>query len=513
MSRTQNSTRNIFFSLSGMLLSTVLTFVNRTVFIHSLGLNYLGLNGLYSNILSFLSIAELGIGNAISFSLYKPLAQKDNGKIASYMNLFRVCYLVIGSFILAMGLILIPFLDYFVNFDSSVNINYNSIYYLFLINTVAPYFLFSYKSTVLYADQKAYIVSKKDMLYQTVTILLQVVALFVFKNYYLYLVIGTAVITIKNYSLSKIVDKMYPEIRDYKINNLTRDEKKTLLKNVFSLSLTKISGVVYSSTDNIIISTFVNTLTVGLYSNYTMVVNMIKGIIASFFNAFTASIGNLNSENDSDKLYGVFKKLNFVNFWLYGYLFIGLNCLLNVFISIWVGEHAIFSPLNVFLICVMFLIPGMNNVINIFKDACGLYWQTKYRAVATAFVNLIVSVILVKKIGIAGVFLGTIIAYLTTIYVKDPVVVYKECFRNKKVASYYLELVGRVLLILLLNVISNQVVVRLSIYMDGVLLFLSSGILITVLVNGIFCILFHKKEEFIFFRNIFLNLVKKIVAR
>lgn len=509
MNRTKNSARNIFFSLSGMLLSTILTFVNRTVFIYSLGLNYLGLNGLYSNILSFLSIAELGIGNAISFSLYKPLAQKDNEKIASYMNLFRICYLVIGSLILAMGLMLIPFLDYFVNFDSSVNINYNSIYYLFLINTVSPYFLFSYKSTVLYADQKAYIVSKKDMLYQTVTILFQVVALFVFKNYYLYLIIGTIVITIKNYSLSKIVDKMYPKIRNYKINNLTRDEKKTLMKNVYSLSLTKISGVVYSSTDNIIISTFVNTLTVGLYSNYTMVVNMIKGIIASFFNAFTASIGNLNSENDSNKLYDVFKKLNFVNFWLYGYLFICLNSLLNVFISIWVGKHAIFSQLNVFLICVMFLVPGMNNVINIFKDACGLYWQTRYRAVATAFVNLIVSLVLVKKIGIAGVFLGTIIAYLTTIYIKDPVVVYKECFRNKKVLNYYLELGIRVLLILLLNVISNQVVVRLSFYMNGLLLFLTSGLVITVLVNAFFCALFHKKEEYVFFRTIFCNLVKK----
>mgnify|MGYP000019982038 CR=1 FL=1 len=510
MNRTQNSTRNIIFSLGSMLVSTILTFANRTVFIHSLGLNYLGLNGLYSNILSFLSIAELGIGNAISFSLYKPLAQNNTDKIASYMNLFRRCYLVIGSIILAMGLMLVPYLDYFVNFDITVDINYYNIYYLFLLNTIVPYFLFSYKITILYADQKAYMVSKKDMLYQIVTTLFQLIALFVFKNYYLYLIIGTILITVKNYSLSRTVEKLYPMVKKGRINKLTRQELNNLMKNVFSLSLTKISGVVYSSTDNIIISTFIDTLTVGLYSNYTMIVNVLKGVIAAFFNSFTASIGNLNAEENSDKLFDVFKKLNFVNFWLYGYLFIGLNCLLNVFISVWVGDYAVFSKFNVFLICLMFLIPGLNNVINIFKDACGLYWQTKYRAVATALVNLVLSLILVKKMGISGVFLGTIIAYLTTIYVKDPVIVFKECF-NKKVLTYYIELLVRVSLILVLNLLANQLVDFMSIYFDGIILFFISGIGITIIVNIVFCSLFYKTDEFIFFRNIIFDSIRKII--
>lgn len=512
MSRTKNSTRNIIFSLSSMLVSSILTFVSRTIFIHSLGLNYLGLNGLYSNILSFLSIAELGIGNAISFSLYKPLAEKNMEKIASYINLFRKCYLIIGSIILVIGLMLTPYLDYFVNFDSSVNINYYSIYFLFLLNTIMPYFLFSYKITVLYADQKAYMVSKKDMLYQTLTILLQLIALVVFKNYYLYLIIGTILISLKNYSLGRIVEKMYPIVRNTKINKLSSEEIKSLRKNVFSLSLTKISGVVYSSTDNIIISAFVSTLTVGLYSNYSMIINMLKGIIAAFFNSFTASIGNLNSEKNSDKLFDVFKKLNFVNFWLYGYIFIELNCLLNIFISIWVGENAIFSKFNVFLICLMFLIPGLNNVINIFKDACGLYWQTKYRAVATAFVNLIASLILVQILGIAGVFLGTIIAYLTTIYIKDPVVVFKECF-NRKVIIYYKELFFRASLILVLNIVADWIIVFLNIYFNGIALFFVSGIVITIIVNAVFYILFYRTEEFQFFKNIILDMIKKIIRK
>lgn len=184
--------------------------------------------------------------------------------------------------------------------------------------------------------------------------------------------------------------------------------------------------------------------------------------------------------------------------------------MLNVFISVWVGDYAVFSKFNVFLICLMFLIPGLNNVINIFKDACGLYWQTKYRAVATALVNLVLSLILVKKMGISGVFLGTIIAYLTTIYVKDPVIVFKECF-NKKVLTYYIELLVRVSLILVLNLLANQLVDFMSIYFDGIILFFISGIGITIIVNIVFCSLFYKTDEFIFFRNIIFDSIRKII--
>lgn len=508
MSRVQKSKRNALFSVVSTMSSTVLTFATRTIFIHTLGLNYLGLNGLFTNVLSFLAIAELGIGNAISFSLYRPLVRREKDKIASYLNVFRVCYRIIGVAIVFLGLCLVPFLDVIVNFESTVTINYVAIYLMFLANTTLPYFVFSYKNVLLYADQKAYIVNKVELICNATMLVTQFLILLFLKNYYVYLGSLMFFSTIKNFCLAKIVEKQYPEVHNRKIKDLTREEKKLLWKNVYSLSLTKISGVVYSSTDNIIISTFINTVTVGLYSNYSMIVNMVKALIASLFNALTASVGNLNAEDDKENLYLVFKKLNFINFWIYGYLFLCLNNLFNIFIEFWVGDYALFNENIVLLISIMFLIPGLNNVINIYKDACGLYWQTKYRALATAVVNLVVSLVLVRYMDIAGVFIGTIVAYLTTIYLKDPQVVFSECFgRSSK--SYYKTLAVRVVLLCFLNYLCKMVVVFLGNFFSGIFLFVFAAVVLTLFINGIFVLFYHKNEEFSYFRELLKQMLRK----
>lgn len=231
-------------------------------------------------------------------------------------------------------------------------------------------------------------------------------------------------------------------------------------------------------------------------------------IVASLFNAITASVGNLNAEENQEHLYVVFKRLDFINFWVYGFLFICLNNLINIFISVWVGKYALFNTRVVLLISLMFLIPGLNNVVNIYKDACGLYWQTKYRAVATAIVNLGVSLVLVQYIGIEGVFWGTIIAYLTTIYVKDPVVVYKECFQ-KPVFSYYVRLGVRVLFLLLLDIICQMIVKGLDRYLNGIILFFVAGILLTILINVIFILIYHKTSEY----KYFYEMIKKMILK
>lgn len=509
MGRIEKAKRNLIFSLGNNLFTTILTFATRTIFIYTLGLNYLGLNGLYTNILSLLTIAELGIGNAISFSLYKPLAEKNEAKIASYINLYKKAYFFIGIIISIVGMILVPFLHNFINFNENVNINYQAIYILFLINTVFPYFLFTYKISILYADQKNYVVSKYEMKYNFLNTVMQFLLLFFLESYYLYLISQIVFTTWKNYKLSKFVDKNYLYLKNKKNSSLNKLEIKTLIKNVYALSLTKISGVVYSSTDNLIISTFISTVTVGLYSNYTMIINMLKNIIASIFNSFTASVGNLNAENNIENLYKNFKRLNFINFWIYGCCFICLDNLLNDFISVWVGENAVFDNVTVFLISLLFLIPGMNNVINIFKDACGLYWQTKYRALATTIVNLFVSLFLVRFLKIQGVFIGTIVAYLTTIYVKDPQVVFNECF-NTSCFVYHKELISRFFMLFIIDYGCKYFCSVFNIYFSGFILFFVKAVFVFSICNLIFILLFFKTDEFKFFylylKN---NMVKK----
>ncbi|WP_370760510.1 lipopolysaccharide biosynthesis protein [Faecalibacillus intestinalis] len=512
MGRIEKAKKNLIFSLGNNLFTTLLTFATRTIFIYTLGLNYLGLNGLYTNILSLLAIAELGIGNAISFSLYKPLAEKNEDKIASYIILYKKAYFFIGVIISVVGIILVPFLHNFINFNGNVNINYQAIYILFLINTVLPYFLFTYKISLLYADQKNYIVSKFDIKFNFLNTVTQFLLLFFLKSYYLYLISQILFTTCKNYRLSKFVDKHYSFLKNKKNSNLNRIEIRTLVKNVYALSLTKISGVVYSSTDNLIISTFISTVTVGLYSNYTMITNMLKSIISSIFNSFTASVGNLNAESSVENLYINFKRLNFINFWIYGCCFICLDNLLNNFISVWVGENAIFDDITVFLISLLFLIPGMNNVINIFKDACGLYWQTKYRALATAIVNLLVSLLLVRYLKIQGIFIGTIVAYLTTIYVKDPQVVFNECF-NISCFIYHKELISRFFLIFIVDFGVKIINPLFNVYFSGIILFFMKAIFTFSISNLIFIIFFFKTEEFKFFYLYLKNNLLKIIFK
>lgn len=501
--RIEKSKRNMIYGVISTVVTLGLTFLTRTIFIYTLGLEYLGLNGLFTNILNILSLAEMGLGTAISFSLYNPLANKDDKKIASYIFLYRKSYILVGVFVSILSVLFFPFLDVFVNFDKAIDINYKIIYLLFVINTVMPYFFFTYKISIFYADQKSYIISKYEIIANIINIFLQMLILLFLKNYYIYLCSSIIVNLIKNYFLSLLVNKEYPYINE-KVNTLTPADKKNLIKNIYSIFLTKVSGVVYSSTDSLIVSSFINTLVVGLMSNYTMITNMLKTLIATVFNSFTASIGNLYAEAKKESLYINFKRLCFLNYWLYAVFFICTHTLINNFICLWVGKRAVFGDLTTFLILLVFLIPGLNNVVNIYKDACGLYWQTRYRTLATAVVNLFSSLVLVRYIGVDGVFLGTIIAYIFTIYLKDPVVVYRYCF-NENISTYYFDLIKKVCLLFIIDFFMINFYAFLSFYMSGWILFIVGGIIIFILTNVILFLFFCKNAEFKFYLNMIKN--------
>lgn len=503
-SRVAKSQYNFIFSLMNNLVVTILGFVTRTVFVHSLGTSYLGLNGLFTNVLSLLSLAELGVGSAITFSLYKPIAEHNDEKIKSLMRLYKRAYQIIGWVIFGVGTALTPFLKYIVNLDAGVEINYYVIYYMFLLNSVVSYWFFAYRSVIVYANQEGYILTKIETIFALIRSFAQFFVLIAFRNFYIYQALPIIIGILKNIIISNVAGKKYPIINEKNAKPLDSVETKGIFKNVFALSLFKISAVVYGATDNIIISTWLGTNVVGLVSNYTMITQMVSTYVNMIFQSMYASVGNLNATETDDYKFLVFRRLNLLNFWIYCYCTICLGCFLNPCIKVWLGEAYCLKTSTTILLALVFLVPGLNNVINIYKDACGLFKEVQYRAVATAVINLGTSIVLVRKIGLNGVFIGTIVAYFTTIYQVDPRIVFNKIFK-RTATEYYHILVKQFalfsVLFLIMYVLSQ--IICISGWGSLILCF----ILISVLVNAILICIFRKTDEYLYLKKILLSML------
>ncbi|MVX64186.1 sugar translocase [Clostridium chromiireducens] len=510
MSRSKNSQLNIVFGFGNQVLKLVLNFISRTIFISTLGANYLGLSGLFTNILSVLSLAELGIGSAIMFSLYKPIAEKDNKKIKALMNLYKGAYRIIGILILLIGLLLIPFLKFIVKFDTNININYTFVYILFLINSVISYLFFAYRSVIIEASQQMYKITKVDNYISCIITILQIGSLLSLKNYYIYLLIPILLGIIKNFIISFEAGTIFPIINEKNNEKLTKEERKNIFKNIYALSITKISSVVYSSTDNIVISASLGTILVGFYSNYLLITATITSFIGIIFNSLRASLGDLNAVENSERKFVVYKRILFLNFWIYGFCAICIKELINPFIGLWIGKEYLFDNFTVGLIVLMFLITGLNHTNTIFKDSCGLFWQTRYRTLATAIVNLVTSIILVNYIGIKGIFIGTIVSYVTTIYLIDPKIVYDNIFK-KRCKDFYIWLVKSFSIIVITWLFTNSICGFISILSWKSLAF--KLIICIIIPNLFFILLFNKTDEFKYYLQIINNTLGKIKGR
>ena len=304
-SRTKNTMRNVKTGAIVQLINKLMAFLVRTVFIKCLNSEYLGVNGLFSNVLTILSFAELGIGTAIIFNMYKPVADEDKEKLKSLMQLYKKAYNLIGVIVFVLGLCVVPFMNYIVKDAPNISENLILIYILFLFNTSVSYF-FTYKKSIISAHQKQSIINNIDSFFYLLKSIIEIIFLFVTKNFIVYLVIQILGTILENIILSIKADKMYPYLKEKDIKPLNKDESKGIFDNVKSLIIYKFGGVIMNGTDNILISMLVNVGTVGLCSNYTMVIQAIKSVISSALNGVTASVGNLNAVGDAKQKERVF---------------------------------------------------------------------------------------------------------------------------------------------------------------------------------------------------------------
>lgn len=431
--RTKSSIRNIIYRLSSQIVSIILKFVSRTIFIYVLGVEYLGINGLFTEILQVLSLADLGFGTAMVFSMYKPLAEHDKKKLTQLVALYKNIYRIIAIVITIIGVGLVPFLRYLVRLDESIPYLY--LYYLlYLANTVSSY-LVVYKTCILNADQKNYLISRYDILFSLFSTVASCIFLYMTRDFTIYLIIQVIFTYAKNFYCSHVATKLYPYIND-SVEKLPLSECKLILNNVKSVFIYKMATTMVNSTDNTLMSILISTKTVGYYSNYTMIVSTVTTFINLIFSSITSSLGNLIVEANKVKNYQVYKTMQVISFMLSSFSITCIYALINDFITVWLGKEFVFDAAIVIAIVLNMYFSIVLMPIWSYREATGMYRKTKYVMVFTAIVNLLVSVTLGKAIGLAGILFATSIARLTTYFWYEPKLLFPEYF-GQKVSNYY----------------------------------------------------------------------------
>ena len=497
--RTKNSIKNFILQLIANIISIIFLFASNTVLIKLLGVKYNGLNGLFINIITLLSLLELGMANAITYNLYQYIKNNDTDTIKSIMFFYKKTYRYITLLIFFVGLLIMPFLKLIVH-DVFANTNIYGAYLLFLLSTVASYIL-AYKRNIIIADQKNYIISIIQIAYIVILNTLQIILLCFTKNYYLFLIIKIICVILENIVISVVVNKKYPYLKDKKVKPLKPAIKKSIIDRVKALIIHKTSWAVSNGTDNILISIFFGIKTVGLYTCYNYIITSVKKIFGNIIQTTTSSIGNLLVENNYDKNYITFKRIHFLNYWIAVVTSVNLLLITQPFITLWVGKKYLLD-ISVLLVLVLnYFQLMMRSTFSSFKDAAGIWVEDKYVPLIQLSINIISSIILLKLIGLKGVFIGTILCNFTVWFYSYPKYVYQKLL-NKSAKKYYFDMFIHLILFLLILGIS-WLVNLLSINI------LTSIIISIVIPNILLFIIYFNSEEF----KYYLLLVKKIIIR
>lgn len=429
-SRTEYSAINTTVAIISRMAAILMGFATRVVFTHTLNESYVGVNGLFTDILNVLSLTELGVGTAITFALYRPIANKDIERQQILMKMFRSFYRITATCVAVAGIAIIPFMDVLMKNRPEVD-HLLLIYILYLTNSVLSYLLV-YKRTLIEAHQMNYLV----LLYQTFFLIVQdvsqMIVLVATKNFILFLIIYLICTLLNNIAISKKADKLFPYLKEPCTKKLPDDERKGIFKNVKAMLMHKLGDVVVNNTDNLIISSFVGVISVGIYSNYFLIIGSIKQILDQIFQGITASVGNLGATESNQRIQGIFDIAFFVGQWLYGVAAICLYELLNPFVELAFGTKYLFEKDIVLILCINFFINGTRMAVRTFRDSMGLFWFDRYKALVEAVLNIVISIVLVKHFGTFGVFAGTFCSTMLTSIWVEPYVLFH---RKLKVSS------------------------------------------------------------------------------
>lgn len=503
--RGKNAIRNMVFGVIQKIYALAVPFVMRTLMIYFMGMQYVGLNSIFTSVLSVLNLAELGVGSAMVFSMYKPIAEDDKDTICSLMRLYKIYYRIIGAVILVVGLVLTPFIPHLISGSIPDSLNIYVLYLLNLAATVMTYWLFAYKNCLLSAHQRTDISLKVSMIVTTVTYGTQALIIVFLKDYYLYLIVSLISNILTNIVTAIIVNKIYP---DYKAcGKLPQKEVKTINRRVKDLFTAKLGTVVVNSVDTIVISAFLGLTTLAMYQNYYYIMTSIVAFIMIIFTSLTAGIGNSLITETIDKNYSDYKKLTFIICWIAGFCVCCLVCLYQPFMELWVGKENMFDDFVAVLFSVYFYLYVINHISALYKDAGGIWHSDRFRPLLSAAVNLALNLIFVNFFGIYAILLSTIISYL---FPNMPWLIHN-------LFSLVFKRSPREYVMLLLKYTSVTAAVCALCFiicsvipLKGVLCILIRGIICLLIPNGIYFLLYRKKPEFEYFRSFLKRMLKKV---
>lgn len=500
--RTKNTLRNIAFGSLNRIISIVLPFIARTVILYIMGTQYLGLSSLFSSILSFLSLTELGVGAAMVYSMYKPIAENDHATICALLNLYKKLYRMIGTVILALGLSLMPFLKLLVPEELPPDISLYLLYFIYLINAVLSYWLFAYKNALVQAYQRDDINSKIAAIITPASYAVMLVSLFLTKNYYAY-VIWLPVFTVLTNILRLIfVNRNFPGLEP--AGEISRELKQSIFKKTAALIGTKLNTVVLNAADNLVMSAYLGLTAIAIYGNYHYIMSSIIGFLGIVYSSMTAGLGNSMQTDSLDTNYRNFEKFSFINSWMVGWCTVCLVCLYQPFMQLWVGEELMFPFYVVLEMGLYFYVYQIRKIPVVYKDAAGIWWEDRFRPYICMLVNVVLNIVLVQVIGVSGIILSTVFSLFISIPWENYTIFRYVFHRSSK--SYY----GKMLLSAATMLLAGAVTLWIcSLLRGGIPAFLLKMCVCVVVPNVIFALLSCKRPEF----HETMNMARRILKR
>lgn len=501
--RVKNAKRNVIYGITTYVFLMILTFVNRKIFINILGEDMSGLQGVLINLLSFLNLVESGVGMAIMFSLYTPFAKNDKEQIKAILKLYSKIYKVCGIILLVLGLILSNYLGIFVK--KQISSDYAQLcFILYIIDTTLTYF-FSYKTCILYASQNGYLISLWDFVFKFVRYTVQILALIFFKSFVVFIAIQIVTNIFYLTAINLTVNKRFSWLKHTKESEVK--DKDSIVKNIKALFIHKIGSFVVFSTDNILIAYFLNLRTAALFTNYNMILSFCSNFTGKIFDGLNPSIGNLLAENDKEKSFMVFKRIFFFNFWLSSFICIALYNTIDIFVVLWLGEKFVIDRLVLIVLLINLFISTMRMSVDRFKESGGLYYADRYAPFFEVTINLVFSIILVKRMGLAGVFIGTLISNLSVVFWVKPKIVFNQVFNKSffEYLSHYLKYLALAFVPFLLT----RSMYNMVNFNNSVLSFLINCIANVLIINLTYVVMFYKNNEFLYYKNLIIKRIKR----
>jgi len=488
-SRLKSSVNNIIFGLGFKIICMLFPFIIKSIIIWKLGVQYLGLNSLFASIISVLSLTELGIGSALVYAMYQPIAESDTKKACALLNFYKRVYRIIGFIILGIGVLLLPFIKFFIKGSYPADVNLYILFGIYIFDTVISYFMFSYKYAILEVNQRNSVESIIHSITSLAMYIFQIVVLILFKNYYLYLILLPISTIALNIIRNIVVNRLYPDLKC--VGDISKSEKREIFKKVKALIGHKIGTTVITSADSIVISSFLGLNVLAIYSNYYMIINTLIGFITILYNSIQATVGNILVTETQENITKYFNYLTLINGWVVGYCSVLFICLIQPFMRLWMGGEMLFPNHIIFLFAIYFYTWLIRRIGLTFKDAGGLWEEDFLKPYIGSIINIVTNIILVKIIGVEGVLLSTIIVMVFIYFPWETNIINKKIIKGNIKKYIYnilsltlLTIVSTIVCYLVCNIISTASIYSLIIkatlasilYVVFLLLFYSKSI-------------------------------------